>query len=171
MEYLSLIAHSDTPPIAVGSIQVANWRDGDRWRFRYLLDGISRLVLPDPGKPGRADRLWQTTCFEAFVSLGGESYVEFNFSPSGAWAAYRFDSQRDGMSEEPTEIEVWLEGGEEWIAVEAAVKCDALAGRAALSVTAVIEETGDRKSYWALAHPSGSPDFHDRSCFLARLPE
>ena len=29
-----------------------------------------------------------------------------------------------------------------------------------VSITAVIEEKGGRKSYWALAHPPGRPDFH-----------
>ena len=29
-----------------------------------------------------------------------------------------------------------------------------------LGLSAVIEETAGRKSYWALAHPGGRPDFH-----------
>jgi len=34
-----------------------------------------------------------------------------------------------------------------------------------LAMTAVIEEQGGRKSYWAMAHPAGAPDFHDPACF------
>ena len=166
-----LVPHANTPPATIESIGAATWCVDGRWHFRYLIKGAGDLLLPDPVEPQRADRLWQTTCFEAFVGLASGSYLEFNFSPSGAWAAYRFDSQRDGMHEEPAEVEVRMEDGEEWIAVEAAVKCDALTGGAALSLTAVIEETGGRKSYWALAHSAGPPDFHDRSCFLARLTE
>ena len=45
------------------------------------------------------------------------------------------------------------------------------ASGAPLNLTAVIEEEGGHKSYWALAHPPGAPDFHNPSCFLGRLPE
>ena len=67
------------------------------------------------------------------------------------------------------QVDVWLEGGEDWIAVEAAVTAD-LAPGSRLNLTAVIEEEGGHKSYWALAHASGPPDFHNRDCFIAHLP-
>ena len=171
MEYRSLIPHPDTPPIAVASIQVASWRDGDRWHLRHLLDGTTHLILPDPAEPGRADQLWQTTCFEAFVRTGDRAYREYNFSASGQWAAYEFDAPRQNMRNADDQIESWLDLGDEWIAVEAAVAAELVAG-SPVGLTAVVEETGGHKSYWALAHPaSGPPDFHDPSCFLARLPE
>jgi hypothetical protein len=37
-------------------------------------------------------------------------------------------------------------------------------------LAAVIEEEGAVKSYWALAHPPGKPDFHHPTCFAATLP-
>ena len=36
-------------------------------------------------------------------------------------------------------------------------------------LTAVIEEEGGIKSYWAMAHPPEKPDFHDPACFAATL--
>ena len=39
--------------------------------------------------------------------------------------------------------------------------------RAALS--AVIEEASGTKSYWALAHPPGKPDFHHSDAFVLDL--
>jgi hypothetical protein len=33
----------------------------------------------------------------------------------------------------------------------------------------VIEESDGTKSYWALAHPAGPPDFHDPTCFALDL--
>jgi hypothetical protein len=42
-----------------------------------------------------------------------------------------------------------------------------LAWQAALA--AVIEERDGAKSYWALAHPLGKPDFHDPNCFILDL--
>ena len=34
-----------------------------------------------------------------------------------------------------------------------------------LGLSAVIEELNGHKSYWALAHPPGKPDFHHSDCF------
>ena len=39
-----------------------------------------------------------------------------------------------------------------------------------LGLTAVIEEEGGHRSYWALAHAPGKPDFHAPTCFAATLP-
>ena len=44
------------------------------------------------------------------------------------------------------------------------------AGDWRLGLTAVVEETGGRISYWALAHPAGRPDFHRADCFVLELP-
>ena len=164
-----LVPHSSAAVSTAQSIDCAVWQDDGRWHFRYLVEGADDLILPDPADPSRADNLWKTTCFEAFVGLGGEAYLEFNFSPSGQWAAYRFDRLRKGMREEAAEIEVWLEGGENWIAVEAAVKSSPLRPGLVLGLAAVIEEKSGTRSYWALAHPGGAPDFHDRTCFTALL--
>jgi hypothetical protein len=163
-----LIPHPSTAIATVQSIDCAVWQDVGRWHFRYLVEGADNLVIPDPAGPSRADNLWKTTCFEAFVGLGGEAYLEFNFSPSGEWAAYRFDRCREGMRDEPCDVEVWLEGGERWIAVEAAVKAASLEPGLVLGLSAVIDER-ESKSYWALSHPNGPPDFHDRTCFTALL--
>jgi hypothetical protein len=34
-----------------------------------------------------------------------------------------------------------------------------------LGLSALIEDTSGRTSYWALAHPAGKPDFHHNDCF------
>ena len=167
---MNLIPHPGHPPIAVTAIEAQFWREGGRWRFRYLVEGVAQLILPDPAEPTRTDELWRTTCFEAFVGGPGTAYREYNFAASGDWAAYAFDAPRSAMRNADDRAEVWLEGGESWIAVEAEVTGE-FASNAPLSLTAVVEETGGHKSYWALAHPAGPPDFHDRSCFIARLPE
>ena len=39
-----------------------------------------------------------------------------------------------------------------------------------LGLAAVIEETDGNRSYWALAHPPGDPDFHHSDCFALALP-
>ena len=167
---MKLIPHPGHPPLSVTAIDAEAWREGNRWHFRYVVDGTADLVMPDPAIPGRADELWRTTCFEAFVGEEGAAYREYNFSPSRQWAGYAFDAPREGMRNAEAEVEVWLDGGADWVSVEAAVSAD-LAPGAAFGLTAVIEEQGGHKSYWALAHTDGPPDFHAPSCFLARLPE
>lgn len=37
-------------------------------------------------------------------------------------------------------------------------------------LSAVVEETDGTKSYWALRHPPGVPDFHHPDCFALELP-
>ena len=38
-----------------------------------------------------------------------------------------------------------------------------------LAVTAVIEETNGRRSYWSLKHPRGKPDFHHSDGFALEI--
>src|SRR5688500_5615681 len=66
----------------------------------YRLRGeLAALRLPEPREPVRTDGLWRHCCFEAFVAPAGTGeYLEFNFSPSGAWAAYQFTAYREGMA-------------------------------------------------------------------------
>jgi hypothetical protein len=51
----------------------------------------------------------------------------------------------------------------------AVLSCAANALRVGL--TAVMERTDGRTSFWALAHPSPRPDFHDARGFVAHLAE
>lgn len=167
---MQLVPHPDTPVATVRSIETSVWQDHGRWHFRYLIDGTDDLVLPDPEEAGREYGLWQATCAEAFVGLPRGAYLEFNFSPSGQWAAYRFDGPREGMRDEPAEVEVFLNGGEDWLAIEAAIRGKSLEPGLTLGMSCVIQERGGAKSYWALRHRDGPPDFHDRACFAATLP-
>jgi len=134
----------------------------------------SRFVLPEEVKdePERAEDLWETTCFEAFLRAPGEEgYREWNFAPSGDWAAYDFTSHRDGRTNADVAVPyVRLEDNMTWWAVGATIAVDA-AIPWQLGLSAVLEEKDGTKSYWALAHPEGDkPDFHDPDCFAAHLP-
>jgi hypothetical protein len=140
--------------------------------IRYVVVGrIAALALPPPARSRRADRLWEHTCFEAFFAdEEGEGYSELNVSPSSEWAAYRFTGYRADMQAvdlPPPRIEV--EAREERLEVRAALKLRA-AGRRRLGLSAIVEEANGDKSYWALAHPPGAPDFHHRDCFQVDLP-
>ena len=131
----------------------------------------SRFVLPEAAE-GRADGLWQTTCLEAFLRAEGEEgYREWNFAPSGQWAAYDFTACRDGMAnaELGAPPYIRMEDNLTWWALGATIAVPA-DRQWRLGLSAVLEEQGGTKSYWALAHPPGDkPDFHHPDCFAARL--
>lgn len=172
METHSLICHPDTPPKAVQGIAVVLETRSDSAWLRFHIDAPpDGLALPDPAEPARKDSLWQTTCLEAFVMDSAQgSYCEFNFSPSGEWAAYRFTSYREGMAELELKSapDIGLDASDSHLALEATIPLSAGGHRAALS--AVIEEIDGTKSYWALVHPPGKPDFHHPDCFVLHLP-
>jgi hypothetical protein len=132
----------------------------------------SRFVIPETHEPQRTDELWKATCFEAFLRpLAQAGYTEWNFAPSGNWAAYDFASYRDGMAEadvgQPPYVR--MEDNLTWWTVGATIAVPADVNWE-LGLSAVIEEKDGTKSYWALAHPGEKPDFHDPGCFAARLP-
>ena len=131
-----------------------------------------RFVIPE-AEPGRADDLWRTTCFEAFLRPSEEdAYREWNFAPSGQWAAYEFSGYRENRTDaeiaKPPYIR--MEDNFTWWALGATIGVDA-ATQWQLGLSAVLEERDGTKSYWALAHPADEkPDFHAPVCFAARLP-
>lgn len=132
---------------------------------------LDRFVIPDAVELGRADNLWQATCFEAFLRPEGEdAYREWNFAPSGQWAAYDFASHREGRSDaDVTPPYVRIEDNLTWWALGATIAVEAGTDWQ-LGLSAILEEKDKTKSYWALAHPEDDkPDFHDSVCFAARL--
>ena len=161
---MKLIPHPDWRAEALDSIEV----DGDIRRgvtaLTYRMRGEMPAML-EPAAPERTDGLWRDTCFELFVKpAGGEGYFEFNFAPSGQWAAYRFDGYRAGMADlaVATPVIERLDNG-----VRVTVDLGGLPeGDWRVGVSAVIVEADGTRSFWALAHPPGKPDFHDRAGFV-----
>ena len=138
---------------------------------------LAALRLPEPRPPARTDGLWRHTCFEAFIgyATGGE-YWEYNFSPSGAWAAYHFTEYREGM--EPLMKGAppmsRLHTGDDQLHLEVTVDLSWLARSATgaglrLGLSAVIEDRAQVLSYWALEHPAEKPDFHHAGGFVIDL--
>jgi hypothetical protein len=139
----------------------------------YVVSGkIGDLRLPPVVAAVRTDELWRHTCFEAFVRpSAGPAYYEFNFSPSTQWAAYRFDGYRSGMRV-ATEIaapRIEVRSSAETYTLQAALDFDGFVAPFHLGLSAVLEETNGGKSYWALMHPPGKPDFHRADCFALEL--
>ncbi|HEY0132042.1 MAG TPA: DOMON-like domain-containing protein [Allosphingosinicella sp.] len=172
---LSLTPHPDTPSGKVTAVEVELIAgSGDDLLISYFVTGAEHLIVPERRMAARRDGLWETTCFEAFLKpVGGEAYFEFNFSPSTEWAAYRFERHREGRSDLARPVDPFSTRGKEPSDPLLEVDLD-LSGlpdvAMRLGLSAVIEEKGGRKSYWALAHPPGDPDFHNASCFTLELP-
>jgi hypothetical protein len=107
---------------------------------------------------------------------GQPTYYEFNFSPSGEWAAYAFKSYRDGERVEDDGLHsgIVVHSAANILELEALVHLDRLpvarpGTSLRLGLSAVIEETDGTISYWALKHPPGEPDFHHPDSFALEL--
>jgi hypothetical protein len=159
-------------------VEAARSRSGNLLLHYFVTGLISDLRMPRATAPARADELWQHTCFEAFVRASpSDPYYEFNFAPSTQWAAYRFGAYRDKMcvASEVSAPRIDVRSCGELYELQVSL---ALAGISSLpgdavwrlGLSAVVEETSGRKSYWALAHPPGKADFHHADCFAYELP-
>jgi len=174
MQTYPLIAHPDHPPATVSQVEARIiGRDANWLRVRWRIEGSQQLLVPPFAGKGRADELWQATCFELFLKPeGSPAYIEINLSPSERWNAYDFEAYRWGMAERPfpREPECTLRLGSSFAIFDATVPVGGLPDVAcAMGLAAVIEEQGGVKSYWALAHPDAKPDFHAPACFAATL--
>ena len=149
---------------------------GSRLELEYVLAGdLVRLAIPPRTRARRAERLWEHTCFEAFVaSAAGARYCELNVAPSTEWAAYAFDSYRHGMRplelEKPPTVKVAETASE--LRVTAAMELGSLADAPwpwRIGLTAVVEDRTGVRAYYALKHPREKPDFHDAASFTVLL--
>ena len=166
-----LVPHSEFLAPAGLSIRANAVRTDDRLSLRFEARGATDAIAWPARTDGeRRDELWRTTCFEAFVgSVGDGGYHEFNLAPSGDWATYRFDGYRAGMRDAAPVPKVEL--GPNHLSAEIDLAATDLAGRDwQVALTAVIEATDGTRSFWALRHAPGAPDFHHRACFALELP-
>ncbi len=169
-----LIPHPQTPPREVRAVHaiICAGEGAGQVRLAYRVESAELLKVPGPVLPTRADELWRTTCFELFVkSPGTAGYTEYNFSPSGQWAAYAFDGYRANRRDAPLgapAIAGFRDGQAYGLGVGSGPVLPP--GDLHIALCAVIAETDGTTSYWALAHPpEGPPDFHHPDCFALHL--
>ncbi len=171
-----LLPYSAHPRLNVIDLQVDLQLGPDRSLcVHYVLSGsLGEILIPAPLPSQAADELWQHTCLEAFVAVEGRSdYREFNFAPSGQWAAYAFSDYR-------VREESWQISQAPHLEISRLSDCLSLTARLDLvdlpanpenlpwqfGLTAVLETRAEGLSYWALQHPGAQPDFHDRRGFI-----
>ncbi len=182
---VSLVPHPDSEKGAVSAIDVDIGRMGGHrlgLEFRIAAN-FRQLEWPRPPLPEARgdmfrDELWRHTCFEAFLKVeDAREYHEFNLSPSGEWAAYRFSAYREGMERariRPPRVEADQHGFGPTRTVKAILPLGQLGALAAhepwrIGLSAVVEERNGRRTFWALRHPPGKPDFHHADCFALQL--
>lgn len=175
----TLFCHPDDRPSAVTKIVVdVTCNSRNQISIDYKVScATGDLLLPKEKASARADDLWQHTCFELFVRPKNQSsYLEFNFSPSSEWAAYRFEGYRTDRADvdidKPPIIEAAM--NDNVFGLQALIDLASLQALTQsefwqVGLSAVIEETNGQKSYWACAHPPVKPDFHHADCFCVNL--
>lgn len=181
MTPLELTCHPACPPAVPIALKVGLQRSGALLTLVWRLSADPALIVwPAPRPAGPADGLWQHTCFEAFVRRddGSPAYTEFNFSPSGQWACYRFAAERQRAESAETPVaplmgfQPLLDGAQLTAQIElpdaGLAEDDGIGWRIGLS--AVVETTGRQLSYWALHHPAERPDFHHPAGHVLHWP-
>ena len=138
----------------------------------FLLQGnMGDLVLPPAATQTRCDNLWQSTCFEMFWAEDGKkNYWELNLAPNGGWNVYAFTDYRTGMRREERIAEPLIETtrtpGSFSLTTELGIGNLHAGAPLRVGVSGVLEHRDTRLSYWALAHPKETPDFHAPQFFL-----
>lgn len=162
-------------PVTVESVAASIDRQTvSRLQLEYCVRAaMAGLCIPPAKTASRRDELWKHTCAELFVGGRYErAYCEFNFSPSGEWAAYEFSAYRDGMRElalSAPQIRCTQTPHEIKLAVSLDLPTHWLQRELDLGVTMVLQHDDQTHSYWALKHVAPQPDFHRRESFILAL--
>jgi hypothetical protein len=173
MPRAALERHPASETSALRGITASVTRTPDRLQVVYVLAGdIGRVRMPAPRPPRSAERLWQHTCCEIFIARDGvPGYQEFNFSPSGEWAAYSFARYREGSALTIPDPRIAVKRAPNRLELSAAVPAGRGKLRIGLSVVVEEESIPESITYWALKHAPGKPDFHHAESFVMELDE
>lgn len=178
---VTLECHRASPAGSVRGIEarVARGANGTL-AVGYAVSGeLAGVRLPGRRAHGSAEPLWAHTCCEIFIARRGlSSYHEFNFAPSGEWAAHAFERYREGGPLANAELEprMTVRTSPDTLELDVLIPLQRLLpGHAgaplALGLSCVVEALDGALSYWALAHPAGKPDFHHPCAFALELDE
>jgi hypothetical protein len=155
------------------------FKDGNDLLINFIVEDKNKIILTDEYNkaPTRKYELWTTTCFEAFFGVkGSDSYWELNFSISGNWNLFYFDSYRNPAQprEETKVTKISFKSFYEdfmWrLEVQLPVQNLGIqTKKMEMGLAAVIEFKNKEKSYFALKHETEKPDFHKKESFICNL--
>jgi hypothetical protein len=176
----ALVCHPDCGSETVRRVLAGLRREPDgSLTVAYVIEGaVPRLRIPARKAPGIGERLWQHTCCEIFIAREGlTGYHEFNFSPSGEWAAYAFARYRESMplTSQNLDPRISVRNAADRLELDAVIPLHRLFPQAQakvlLALSVVVEDDAGALTYWALRHPPGKPDFHHPEAFALVLDE
>lgn len=153
-------------------------RRGSELTVAFVMSGpLHMFSLPAAPirSPQRLDNLWEASCFEFFIAdAGSDNYCEVNISPSGNWNLYRFENYRQGRRQDENILElpcqIVTESNTLFLGTVLDLNLLGLAEKPVqVGACAVLKYADNTLSYWALAHPSSRPDFHNRQAFLVNF--
>ncbi|MGB3672502.1 MAG: DOMON-like domain-containing protein [Phormidesmis sp.] len=170
-------------------------REGTQLSLSYLMAGdLDAVVLPTLSSThARQDRLWEQTCFEVFWALGAEKsdedpYWELNFSPTGAWNVFALEGYRQGRTEamDAADLPFTVSHSSEGLRLDVSVDLGALLSSEAsdqlasaqlapaqvqwrLGIGVVMVLGSGEETFWAIAHPGPTADFHRSDSFTLLL--
>jgi len=111
----------------------------------------------------RKHEIWKDNCFELFIKKSGDTYREYNFSPTGAWQAYDFLSYRKERSlSEVDSPKISFNGERNIIKVALNETIDDL-----FNVALIFKSPQDRKLYYYCIRPKRPADFHDSKYWIS----
>jgi hypothetical protein len=176
-----LVCHPGAPSRAIRAVAAHATRTAEgKLALHYSMEGeIAGVSIPPPGPARIGWKLWRHTCCELFVrQKAADAYYEFNFSPSGEWAAYGFTTYREGttLTDESLNPQVAVQSNTGRLDLYALVDLERLAPAyhrtpLAIGLAVIIAEQSGGLSYWALRHAPGKPDFHHPGAFALELDE
>jgi len=167
-----LLRHPATPSRAVQAVTAQASRTAEgKLALSYVLRGdVPALRIPPPGPARIGWKLWRHTCCELFLrEKSAAAYQEFNFSPSGEWAAYAFTRYREGGPRADGSMNPQIAVRSDDNQLELSALVHAPRGPLMLGLSVVVEEESGALSYWALRHAPGKPDFHHADAFALEL--
>ena len=180
------IALAPYPASSTARICVELCSHTDILEIRYEIWAAETVLIPAlrGAGPQRCDELWRHTCCELFAApadrlahdVPHDAYLEFNFAPSGDWAAYAFAARRQGMRPHeaaPPRVQVTTQRADErgrmdGLCVNVQLSRSVMGQFSRLWPTVVLE-TASGVSYWALRHPGEHADFHHPENFEAAV--
>lgn len=172
--YKNLLPFSNTAyPVDIkGSILLS---DHDLHIYFQIAGDISNVVLKSYNYQNlRRHNLWETTCFEAFISQkGSKEYWEVNLSSDGDWNIYHFNRYREDMKEEIkinsikpvstfTDEDIFLLK----VSIPINSLFDLRKNSIECSLCSVIQHKDGEILYYSTHHAGEKPDFHLRDSFV-----
>lgn len=131
-------------------------------------DKKNHIVFADAPIGERAFKLWEQTCFEAFIQpVGNDRYFEINLTSNKSWNVFEFNGYRDPNP--PQEFKkadlLRFTQKKNQLIVQIKLEGESLK-KIKSSLCAVVILKDNPVSYWSTKHADPKPNFHHFESFI-----